>query len=135
MQIRDNKRIVEAISSEFNGKRRVYCIPHPDDSYDYGAYGAEILNKRDLNIRSDVIIGNNSSSILQYGASGFNILLYEKSYFLEIANQNVFGELKFVNLGGINFYSLMHTDGSRFWSLFICKSGHTSLESIRRSIK
>jgi hypothetical protein len=108
-------------------------IKHPDDFNDYSSFGKEIAH---LSVESSrhLIVGNNSSVLLQYGILGFDVYLYEKSNFIKSSTVIRFPDIKYRSYGAIKFAYFDHKTSLSFWQSFICATGEECLTKIGRHL-
>ena len=133
-QLEENINIVKAMCGSYSKEGVVHYIPHPDDKYDYSQLGAIIIYHKHVNQKIHTLVGNNSSAVLQYGRTGYDILLYSDSNF-NIYDDNMIPAL--INVLDIDELKFLEIDSNLaidFWGHYICHSGDDCLNLIANEV-
>lgn len=128
-----NISIYKAVCSYYDNSN-VYYVSHPDESYQYDKIGGSRVEHSAINIEKDILVGNNSSIVLQYGRLGAEILLFNKSYFLSYHKNKNGAPLPFLELKGFKFFHIKSPENQSFWNNYINCFGNDCLNNIAEQV-
>jgi hypothetical protein len=132
-QLEVNISIMNAICQYFK-KSNVYYIPHPDDAYEYEKMGISKANHSTIKLDNDVLIGNNSSVVLQYGRLGAEVLLFNESFFAPSCHFDGKPMLPKIIIDELSFIHIDYEASKLFWNYYIRSFGDECLANIASEV-